>query len=197
MVAIVNNPSGSGHQYNRDDDNRDGDRYDRDGDGNRREGDAASSINPDTGAATANPDVNANSSCFTPDQYDRQKLSDAGTANRNVQNDACFLDDDGDKVDGPASFQSFGVGSISACPDPDGAGPTFSILSDTNRDGRNDLCSQSGYQETGMAGDEELHARMNNTSMPGTQRVVWCEDDDMNGRGDERNKSSITIEWSR
>ncbi len=29
--------------------------------------------------------------------------------------------------------------------DPDGAGPEYAALSDTNRDGRNDLCFQSSY----------------------------------------------------
>ena len=167
--------------------------YDR-GDG--RDGvRAASYINRDTGAATENPDVNRNSSCTSPDQYDRQRLSDPGAANRNVHNDACFLDDKGRKVNGPASFQSSGVGSISACPDPDGAGPEYAKLSDTDRDGRNDLCFQSSYQKTGAAGDFEFHARLNNTSMPGTQYVVWCADADANGCRDERVKDDITIKW--
>jgi len=166
--------------------------YDRD-----RGGRASSYINPDTGAATANPDVDPNSSCYSPDQYDTQRLSDPGTANRNVHNDACFLDDRGNKVNGPASFQSYGVGFISACPDPDGAGPEFAVLSDTNRDGRNDLCFQSSYQQKGMAGDLEFHARLNNTSMVGTQTVVWCADRDRDGCDDERNKSTIRINWTR
>ncbi len=165
--------------------------------GNGRDGvRAASYINPDTGAATENPDVDSDSSCYDPDQRDRQRLSDPGTANRNVHNDACFLDRNGQKVNGPASFQSYGVGSISACPDPDGAGPEYSRLSDTDRDGRNDLCFQSSYQMTGAAGDLEFHARMNNTSMPGTQYVVWCADGDADGCRDERVKDDITIRWT-
>ncbi len=159
-------------------------------------GRAASYINPDTGAATANPDVDPNSSCFRPDQYDMQRFSDPGTANRNVHNDACFLND-GVKVDGPASFESKGVGFISACPDPDGAGPKVAMLSDRNADGRNDLCFQSGYQMKGTAGDLEFHARMNNnTGMAGTQYVTWCSDSDRDGCSDEWNKSSIRIDWS-
>lgn len=160
-------------------------------------GRAVSYINPDTGAATANPDVDPNSSCFNPDQRDNQALSDPGTANRNVHNDACFVDRSGNKVDGPASFQSFGVGFISACPDPDGTGPKFAILSDTNGDGRMDLCFQSGYQEKGIAGDKEFHARLNNTTMNGTQYVVWCSDSDRNGCQDEYNKSTIQINWGQ
>ncbi len=90
--------------------------YDR-GDG--RDGvRAASYINRDTGAATENADVDRGSSCASPDQRDKQRLSDPGTANRNVHNDACFLDPKGQKVNGPASFQSSGVGFISACPTP-------------------------------------------------------------------------------
>ncbi len=158
-------------------------------------GRASSYINPDTGAATANPDVDPNSSCFRPDQYDRQRFSDAGTANRNVHNDACFLKD-GIKVDGPASFESRGVGFISACPDPDGAGPKVAVLSDRNGDGRADQCFQSGFQMKGVAGDREFHARMNNTGMPGTQTVTWCSDPDRDGCSDEWNKSTIRIDWS-
>ncbi len=169
--------------------------YDRgDGRGGVR---AASYINPDTGAATENPDVNRNSSCTNPDQRDKQRLSDPGTANRNVHNDACFLDDKGEKVNGPASFQSSGVGFISACPDPDGAGPEYSRLSDVDGDGRNDLCFQSSYQRTGAAGDREFHARLDNTAMPGTQYVVWCADADADGCRDEEVADDTSIRWSR
>ncbi len=172
-----------------------GDRDGYSGDGQR--GEASSYINPDTGAATANPDVDPRSSCFTPDQYDRQAFSPAGTATRNVHNDACFLGRDGQKLDGPASFESRGVGFISACPDPDNAGPKVAVLSDRNGDGRNDLCFQSGYQQKGIAGDLEFHARLNNnTGMAGTQYVTWCSDSDRDGCSDEWNRSSIRIDWS-
>jgi hypothetical protein len=172
--------------------------YDRDSD--RQQGEAASYINGDGGA---NADVDPNSSCFRPDQYDMQQFSDpnTGPGNRNVHNDACFLDDRGNKVDGPASFQSEGVGFISACPDPDGAGPKVAILSDTNRDGRNDRCFQSGYQDQGVkgradvAGDFEFHARMNNDSATGAQRVVWGYDPDMDGTRDTWVKDTIRIDW--
>ncbi|MHA7276425.1 hypothetical protein [Arthrobacter sp. HLT1-21] len=157
---------------------------------------AASYINPDIGAATENADVNRDSSCFSPDQRDDQRLSDPGTANRNVHNDACFLDNRGNKVSGPASYQSFGAGFISACPDPDGAGPEFAILRDTNGDGRNDLCFQSAYQTRGTAGDFEFHARLNNTTTTGSQYVVWCADADRNGCRDEDVKDDIRIDWN-
>lgn len=172
--------------------------YRRDRDWRDREtrGRATSYINPDIGLASANADVNQNSSCFNADRYDDQTLSDAGTQNRNVHNDACFLDRRGNKVDGPASFQSYGVGFISGCPDPDGAGSRYAVLSDTNGDGLNDLCFQSGYQQKGMSGDFEFHARLNNTTTAGQQTVVWCSDANMNGCNDERNASTIQINWT-
>lgn len=170
----------------------DGGDYDRDGRRGDRDGRAVSYINPDTGAATANRDVDPNSSCFNPDQSDRQQLSTAGTADRNVHNDACFLDDRGNKVDGPATFESSGVGFISACPDPDGAGPKVAVLSADKQS-----CFQSGYQEKALAGDLEFHARLNNTEKTGRQTVVWCSDANMNGCWDERNKSTIVIDWVR
>ncbi len=160
-------------------------------DSDRQQGEAASYINPDTGAATANPDVDPNSSCFRPDQYDMQAFSPAGTATNNVHNDACFLDDRGNKVDGPASFESEGVGFISACPDPDGAGPKVAILSADKK-----LCFQSGYQQKGMAGDLEFHTRLNNNGEAGTQYVTWCSDSNRDGCDDERNKDSIRIDGS-
>lgn len=159
---------------------------------------AVSYINPDVGAATANPDVNPNSSCFTPDQYDTQKLSPAGTTSNNVHNDACFFGrsdwngSNDEKVDGPASFESTGVGLISACPDPDNAGPKVAILSADRK-----RCFQSGYQEKGTAGDREFHARLNNTSEPGTQKVVWCHDPERNGCSDSRVRSTVSVTWLR
>lgn len=100
---------------------------------------AVSYSNPDTGAATTNPDVDPNSSCFSPDQYDVQQLSNVGMTNKNVHNDACFFGGRSwswggyggsqEKVDGPATFESSGVGVISACPDPDNAGPKVAVLS--------------------------------------------------------------------
>ena len=161
-------------------------------------GSASSYINPDTGAATANPDVDPGSNCFRPDQYDMQRFSAPGSTAQNVHNDACFLDRNGNKLDGPASFESSGVGYINACPDPDNAGPKVAVLSDKNNDGRADLCFQSGFQnKPGVAGNFEFHARLNNnTAMAGTQYVTWCSDRNANGCSDEWNKSSIRIDWS-
>ncbi len=172
--------------------------HDSGGDGDRGDGlRARSYINSDMGA---NRSVDPNSSCRNRDQADRQRLSSRASGDpgdRNVHNDACFLDKNGVKSDGPASFQSFGVGYISACPDPDGAGPKYAVLRDTNRDGRNDLCFQSGYQETGLSGDMEFHARVNNTTELGDQRVTWCSDADADGCRDEDVKDSISVRWVR
>lgn len=169
--------------------------YDRDD----RGGDfrAVSYINGDGGK---NADVDPNSSCFNPDQYDMQAFSSTASGNpgnNNVHNDACFLDDRGNKVgDGiGASFQSSGTGYISACPDPDGAGPEFSRLRDLDGNGRNDSCFQSSYQEAGNAGDDEYHARVNNTGMAGEQQVDWGLDQDGDGRIDGTD-DDIKVDWS-
>ena len=167
---------------------------------------AASYINPDGGD---NPNVNSNSSCSTPDQYDRQRTSSRASGdpgNRNVHNDACFLGDGYSsswrynerdrRVDGPATFESLGTGYISACPDPDNGGPKVAITRDTDGDGRVDFCFQSGYQEKGVAGDREFHARMNNDSEPGDQTVVWCYDPDRDGCDDEDIKDVVNVRWT-
>ncbi len=159
---------------------------------------AASYINGDNGV---NADVDPNSSCFRPDRYDMQMFSSAASGNpgdKNVHNDACFLDDRGNKVGKNigATFQSRGTGYISACPDPDGAGPAIAVLRDLNGDGRNDSCFQSSYQEKGIAGDFEYHARVNNTGMAGSQTVKWGMDRDGDGRIDSRDDDSVTVDWS-
>ncbi len=171
------------------------DRYDRYGDDLR----AVSYINGDGGT---NADVDPDSSCSNPDQYDLQAFSSTASGNpgdNNVHHDACFLDDRGNKVgDGiGATFRSSGTGYISACPDPDGAGPQFARLRDLNGDGRNDSCFQSSYQEKGAAGDFEYHARLNNTAMAGEQQVTWGRDDDGDGRINSRDDDDIKIDWSK
>ena len=167
---------------------------------------AVSYINPDTGAATANPDVNADSDCFSPDRYDNQQFSPAGTATKNVHNDACFLDKQGNKVGKGigATFQLRGVGFINACPDPDGAGPETAKLADTNGDGKMDRCTQSSYQDKGVVGkddvdgDFEYHARINNNdAMAGKSKVRWGLDRDLNGLdGRHGNSDKIKVSWS-
>ena len=154
-------------------------------------------INGDGGK---NADVDPNSSCFAPDQYDMQAFSSAASGNpgnSNVHNDACFLDSNGKKIgDGiGASFVSEGTGYISACPDPDGAGPAISRLRDLNGDGRNDSCFQSSYQKKQAAGDFEYHARVNNIGTSGQQQVSWGRDDNGDGRIDTRG-DNVRVDWS-
>ncbi len=153
------------------------------------------------GDAGKNADVNANSSCYNPDQYDMQAFSSAASGNpgnNNVHNDACFLDGNGNKVGKNigATFQASGTGYISACPDPDGAGPAIARTKDLNNDGRIDSCFQSSYQEKNAAGDFEYHARVNNTGMAGGQQVAWGKDADGDGRIDGYDADSIKVDWS-
>ena len=158
----------------------------------------ASYLNGDAGK---NADVDPGSSCTNPDQYDKQKFSSAASGNpgdNNVHNDACFLDDRGNKVGKNigATFVASGTGYISACPDPDGAGPAVARLRDLDGDGRNDSCFQSSYQEKGVAGDFEYHVRVNNTGTAGEQRVTWGRDDDGDGRIDGRDDADVQVYWS-
>lgn len=148
-------------------------------------------INPDLGAATANSDVNANSDCDAPDTSDTQARSAAGSVANNVHVDACLAnnaDGTGTRLDAPASWEVSGVGVISACPDPDGAGPKTSLLSG-NR------CSVSGYQTTGAAGDTEYHVRVNNTGTAGVQTVTFCHDPERDGCANAQSRNAVTINW--
>lgn len=148
---------------------------------------AASYINPDTGATTANSDVNANSECETPDEADTQQVSPAGSAANNVHNDACLFDAGGFDVDAQVSFESSGVGVISGCPDPDATGSKTATNTGTR-------CTVTGYQETGVDGDFEYHARLN-SQVAGIQTVVFCLDPEGNGCSDATISDSITITW--
>lgn len=156
---------------------------------------ASSYINRDTGMPTENPDVNIPSNCTSPDPADVQVLSPAGTAVNNVHNDACLFAADGSVADGPATFESFGVGGISACPDPDLGGPRTAVAHDHNGDGRNEHCHLSGYQLRNAPGDFEYHARLNNTTTPGQQRVLFCADPDTDGCLDERIVAQVAVGW--
>ena len=149
-------------------------------------------INPDTGAATQNPDVEPGSNCATPDQTDTQTVGDEATGAGNVHNDACLLDALGANVDAQVAFQSTGVGVISACPDPDGAGPKTA----TNSAGRT-LCVQSGFETggaNGAVGDGEYHIRLVSAT-PGTQTVAFCADPEGDGCANAAATSAITVTW--
>ena len=161
---------------------------------------ATAYVRNDAGLATFNADVNPNSNCATPDYYDVQALSSPGTTNRNVHVDACLFGSAAgpgatvSDVDSPASFELFGVGTFSACPDPDGAGPKTAVRHDHDGDGAFEHCHQSGYQSTGT-GALEYHARDNNTAGAGQTRVLFCADADQDGCLDESVVSQGAIGW--
>lgn len=158
---------------------------------------AASYINRDTGAVTENPNIKVPSNCLTPDRFDEvQTVSPAGSTANNVHNDACLLDSRGNKLDDGATYESYGVGIINACPDPDNAGPRTAVLDAGPTGVPATRCRQSGYQQKGIAGDKEFHARLNST-VPGTQTVVWCYDENLNGCFDDNIQDAIVIQWKR
>ena len=156
--------------------------------GQRRSVMAFSYINPDTGLATENPNVDENSECETPDQSDTQQVSPAASTANNVHNDACLFKK-GQPVDTAVSFElaAGSVGVFSACPDPDGAGSKTATNSGTR-------CYLTGYQETGMAGDEEYHARIN-SQVAGESTVTFCADANNNGCGDAKENDRINVTW--
>lgn len=152
----------------------------------------ASYINPDTGAPTENPDVDPASECETPDQADTQTVGDEATGAGNVHNDACLFDAQGMDVDAQVAFESSGVGVISACPDPDGAGPKTATLSPDRQ-----RCVQSGFETggaNGAAGDGEYHARLVSATA-GTQTVDFCADPEGDGCADAAATDTIVITW--
>lgn len=124
-------------------------------------------------------------------------MSAAGEVANNVHIDACLTDALGLDVDTTVSYQSSGVGVISACPDPDamldgGNGPKESALS-----GNGLLCTLDGYQESdgNMGGDFEYHARVN-SEVAGTQTVIVCADPDGDGCGtNDTILDTITVTW--
>ena len=159
---------------------------------------AVSYINRDAGTASQNNGIPLGSDCGTPTRHDaRQHVSRTDAAENNVHNDACLLDRDGRKVDGRATYESYGVGYISACPDPDDGGSKTARLSDRDDDGRSDRCVQSGYQNKGVAGDRQFHARFNSRGLVGLQSIRWCYDRGETGCHDDDIQDHITIRWVR
>jgi len=162
---------------------------------------AVAYIRADAGLATFNPDVNPNSNCATPDYDDIQAVGAPGTTTKNVHVDACLFSSDAapgatvSDVDVPVTYELFGVGTISACPDPDGTGPKTAIRHDHNGDGNFEHCHQSGYQSTGT-GAQEYHARVNNTTAAGQSRVLFCSDPNQDGCLDEPVRSQVAIGWT-
>lgn len=149
---------------------------------------ASAYINADVGLETANENVPDDSSCETPTQADTQTVSSEGGVENNVHVDACLFDVNGDYIDASVSFESSGVGTISACPDPDAEGPKTSTSDGTT-------CTQSGFQLMGAPGRFEYHARFNSEEA-GTQTVLFCYDPEENGCGaNDTILDTITITW--
>ena len=98
-------------------------------------------------------------------------------------------------VDTAVTYELFGAGTISACPDPDGAGPKTAVRHDHNSDGSFEHCHLSGYQSAGT-GALEYHARVNNTAGAGQTRVLFCADPDQDGCLDEAVLSQTAIGWT-
>jgi hypothetical protein len=159
--------------------------------------DAVSYINPDTGKPTANPDVDPNSGCGdeageAPDKDDTQAVvTDPMTDN--VHTDACVFDDAGERIDVQVAFQVSGVGSIFACPDPDGMdvpGMEADDKSATLSNG-DTLCVLSGYEDA----NEEYHTRTV-SDVAGTQTITFCADPEGNGCDDTDLTSVTTVTWT-
>lgn len=147
-------------------------------------------INPDEGMGTFNSDVRADSECVSPDQDDTQQNSTPGATNRNVHIDACLSSQGGglgNRLDAQVTWESSGVGTISACPDPDLTGPKTAVNSGTR-------CTQSGFQTRGIDGDREYHIRVNNTASVGTQTVRFCFDPEGDGCGNAP-ASVVNVRW--
>jgi len=161
---------------------------------------ATAYIRADAGLPTFNPDVDPTSNCATPDYDDIQALSAPTTVGNNVHIDACIFGSGAapgatvSDVDVPATFELLGVGTFSACPDPDGAGPKTALREDHDGDGNFEHCHLSGYQSTGT-GALEYHARVNNTTQPGQSRVLLCYDPNRDGCFDEDVLSQVAIGW--
>ena len=162
---------------------------------------ATAYIRNDAGLATFNPDVNPNSNCATPDYDDIQAVGAPGTTANNVHVDACLFSSAAapgatvSDVDTAVTYEIFGAGTISGCPDPDGAGTKTAVRHDHNGDGTFEHCHQSGYQSAGT-GALEYHARVNNTAGAGQTRVLFCADADQDGCLDEAVRSQVAIGWT-
>jgi hypothetical protein len=162
---------------------------------------ATAYVRNDAGLPTFNADVNPNSNCATPVYDDLQTVGAPGATANNVHVDACLFTAAAapgatvSDVDTAVTYEIFGAGTISGCPDPDGAGPKTAVRHDHNGDGTFEHCHQSGYQSTGT-GALEYHARVNNTTGAGQTRVLICADADQDGCVDEAVRSQVAIGWT-
>jgi len=103
----------------------------------------------------------------------------------------CLLTSGGVPFDGPATFESTGVGYITNCQDPDGDGPKTAVSRDRNNDGRVDYCHLSGVSDIGVhtTGVSDLFGR------PGIQRLIFCFDPGNVGCRASRVQSQGVIRW--
>lgn len=144
---------------------------------------ATSYINPDTGKPTANPDVDSGSGCAAPDRDDTQPVGNVASGLNNVHNDACLFDAGGQRIDVQAAFEVTGPAEISACPDPDGAGPKTATKT-ANR------CVLSGYEDA----NQEYHVRVVGTSA-GSATITFCPDPNGNGCADSTVTDKVTVSF--
>lgn len=153
--------------------------------------DQSAYVNPDTGKATENPDVDPTSSCADPVQQDTQDAGSLADGTNNVHIDGCIFDADGNALDTTVSWELSGAGGIFACPDPDADGPKTATATDTNGDGRNDLCTLTGYEADNL----EYHVRIASDTS-GLTTVLFCTDPETNGCADAGMTDTIVVNWT-
>jgi hypothetical protein len=139
-------------------------------------------INPDVGEPTELSQVDPRSSCDEPVTSTTQPIGEVDAGTNNVHIDGCVRGLVGTPIDTQVSFESSGVGTIFACPDP-GEGKSSSRTADR--------CTLTGYEDDNL----EYHVRVVSDS-PGTQTVTMCVDEAGDGCADADETSTVTIEWA-
>lgn len=145
-------------------------------------------------SAEGNDNIASNSSCTAPDKFDTQSVTSFDDGSTSVQLSGCLLgtrDDNSDRVDVRASYETTGVGGIYACPDPDSDGPKISVATDNDGDGLNDRCTLSGYETDNLEYRVQLLSEI-----AGSQVILFCTDANANGCSDERVRSRAEINWT-
>lgn len=140
-------------------------------------------VNPDKGMPTENPNVAASSECETPVRSDTQPLGNEADGKGNVHVDACLFDSADKRVDTQAAFTVSGVGTISACPDPDKEGPQTSKKTGST-------CVLSNFE----AANSEYHVRVV-SGTAGQQTVNFCADPEGDGCGNAESVSTVRVTW--
>ncbi len=152
--------------------------------------DQSAYVNPDFGKPTENADVDQSSKCATPDATDKQDVGSATDGTNNVHIDGCIYGDDGGPLDTTVTWEVNGVGGVFACPDPDADGPKTATVSDTNGDGRNDRCTQTGFERDNF----EYHLRIVSETA-GLTTVRFCTDPEGVGCADAGQVSTVLVQW--